>query len=92
VTTKATGTEGGVRKGSRGIEAKKKNIGRSERYFISGRRRSILLEGSQVLLARPSEKHTIRVETLGRKVVKSWDRLRNSYFLLTYVEMIIWKV
>jgi hypothetical protein len=43
-----------------------KHLGESERRFITGRKKkSILLEGTQAMPARPSDKDRIRVKTLG---------------------------
>jgi hypothetical protein len=45
---------------------KRKLWGRSDRHFISGGRKGILLlEGSQEMPARPSDKYRMRVKTLG---------------------------
>jgi hypothetical protein len=55
-----------VRKDSRRVGVKRELWGRSERCFISGGRKSIiLLEGSQALHARPSDNGRMRVKTLG---------------------------
>jgi hypothetical protein len=55
-----------VRKDSRRVEAKRKHLGGSERRFISeGGRKSILLEGTQAMPARPSDKDRLGVNTLG---------------------------
>jgi hypothetical protein len=52
-----------VRKDSRVAEVKRKHLGGIERRFISeGGRKSILLEGTQAMLARPSDKYTIEWE------------------------------
>jgi hypothetical protein len=57
----------GVRKDRR--RSKEKHLGESERRFISGERKSILLEGTQAMPARPSDKDNMRVQTLGWWVV-----------------------
>jgi hypothetical protein len=44
-----------------------KSSGKSERHFIVGREKEHrLLEGSQALSARPSDKSTVKVKTLER--------------------------
>jgi hypothetical protein len=45
-------------------------VGESERCFISGRK-SILLEGTQAMPGRPSDKDRMRVKTLGWWMVKA---------------------
>jgi hypothetical protein len=40
-----------------------------------------MLEGSQSVPARPSDKDKVKVKTLGRQVVKAWDR--GAEFLLS---------
>jgi hypothetical protein len=56
-----------VRKCSGRLEVKRKGLGAGERVTLCiwGRRKSILLEGSQAMLPRPSDKDRIRVKTLG---------------------------
>jgi hypothetical protein len=51
----------GVRKASK---SKRKKLGGSERHFISGTEKIILLEDSQAMPARP-DKDGLRVSTLG---------------------------
>jgi hypothetical protein len=61
-----------VRKDSRRVEVKKNHLGGSERRFISeGGRKSILLEGTQAMSARPSDMDRMGVKTLGWWVVKA---------------------
>jgi hypothetical protein len=53
-------------------EVKRNTWGESERRFISeGGRKRILLEGTQAMPARPSDKDAMRVKTLGWWVVKA---------------------
>jgi hypothetical protein len=50
----------------------RKHLGESERRFISeGVRKSILLEGTQAMPARPPDKDRMGVKTLGWWVVKA---------------------
>jgi hypothetical protein len=49
----------------------RKHLGESERRFISGGKKSILLEGTQAMPARPSDKDRMAVKTLGWWVVKA---------------------
>jgi hypothetical protein len=61
-----------VRKDSIRVEEKRKHLGESERRFISeGEKKSILLEGTQAMPARPSYKGRMGVKTLGWWVVKA---------------------
>jgi hypothetical protein len=60
-----------VRKDSIRVEVKRKHLGESERRFISEGEKSILLEGTQTMPARPSDKDGIGVKTLGWWVVKA---------------------
>jgi hypothetical protein len=54
-------------------------MGGIERHFISGRRRSILLlQGSQAMPARPSDKIRMEVKTLVSDAVEAWERGRDS--------------
>jgi hypothetical protein len=53
-----------VRKYSGRVEAKRKHLGESEWRFISGGGWSILLEGTQAMPARPSDKDKIKVKRL----------------------------
>jgi hypothetical protein len=61
-----------IRKDNRKVEVKRKHLeGGSERRFLSeGGRKSILLEGTQAMPARPSDKDRMGVKTLGWWVVK----------------------
>jgi hypothetical protein len=60
-----------VRKESRRVEEKRKHLGESERRFMcEGEKMSILLEGTQAMPARPSDKGRMGVKTLGWWVVK----------------------
>jgi hypothetical protein len=62
---------GRVRNDSRAVEVNKK-IGGNETRLISGggRRKRILLEGTQAIPARPSDKDKMGVKTLGWRVVE----------------------
>jgi hypothetical protein len=61
-----------VRKDSRRVEVKRKRLGENERRFISeGGRKSILLEGTQAMPARPSDKDRMRVKMLRWWMVKA---------------------
>jgi hypothetical protein len=61
-----------VRKDSIRVEEERKHLGESERRFISeGEKKSILLEGTQAMPARPSDKGRMGVKTLGWWVVKA---------------------
>jgi hypothetical protein len=60
-----------VRKDSIRVEVKRKHLGESERRFISEGENSILLEGTQAIPARPSDKDRMRVKTLVWWVVKA---------------------
>jgi hypothetical protein len=61
-----------VRKDSVRVEENGKRLGESERRFISeGKRKSILLEGTQAMPARPSDKGRMGVKTLGWWVVNA---------------------
>jgi hypothetical protein len=61
-----------VRKDSIRVEEKRKRLGESERRFISeGGKKSILLECTQAMPARPSDKGRTGVKTLGWWVVKA---------------------
>jgi hypothetical protein len=60
-----------VRKDSIRIEVKRKHLGESERRFVSEGEKSMLLEGTQAMPARPSNKDRMGVKTLGWWVVKS---------------------
>jgi hypothetical protein len=51
-----------VRKDSRREEAKRKYLGERKRRFISGRRKSNLLEGTQAMPVRPSDKYSMKVK------------------------------
>jgi hypothetical protein len=56
-----------VRKASRRVEVEIKLLRESERRFISGEGKNILLEGTQAMPARPSDKNRMRVKMLGRE-------------------------
>jgi hypothetical protein len=43
----------------------------SKRHLYLGGRDSILLEGTQAMTTRPSDKDSMRVKTLGWRVVKA---------------------
>jgi hypothetical protein len=61
-----------VRKDSIRVEVKRKHLGESERRFMSeGGKKSILLEGTQAMPARPSDKDRMGVKTLGWWVVEA---------------------
>jgi hypothetical protein len=60
-----------VRKDSIRAEVKRKHLGESESRFISEGEKSILLEGTQAIPARPSDKDRMGVKTLGWWVVKA---------------------
>jgi hypothetical protein len=61
-----------VRKDSRKVEVRRKYLVGSERRFIyEGEIKSIFLEGTQAMPARPSDKNRMRVKTLGWWVVKA---------------------
>jgi hypothetical protein len=61
-----------VRKDSIRVEVTRKHLGESERRFISeGEKKSILLEGTQAMPVRPSDKNKMGVKTLGWGVVKA---------------------
>jgi hypothetical protein len=60
-----------VRKDSIRVEVKRKHLGESERRFISEGENIILLEGTQAMPARPSDKDIMGVKTLGWWVVKA---------------------
>jgi hypothetical protein len=51
-----------VRKDSIRVEVKRKHLGESERHFISEGKKSILLEGTQAMPARPSDKDRMGAE------------------------------
>jgi hypothetical protein len=59
-----------IRKDSRRVEVKIKHLRESERSFVSGGG-GILLEGTQAMPARPSDKDRMRVKTIGWWVVKA---------------------
>jgi hypothetical protein len=60
------------RKDGRRVEIKRKHLMQSERRFISERgRKSILLEGTQAMPARPCDKDRMGVKTLGWWVVEA---------------------
>jgi hypothetical protein len=56
-----------VRKASRRVEVEIKLLRESERRFISVEGKNILLEGTQAMPARPSDKNRMRVKMLGRE-------------------------
>jgi hypothetical protein len=60
-------------RGTKGSRRVKGNIfgGKREALYIWGGRRSILLEGAQATLARPSDKARMKVTTLEWWVVKA---------------------
>jgi hypothetical protein len=60
-----------VRKDSIRVEVKRKHMGERERRFVSEGKKSILLEGTQAMPARPSDKDRMGVKTLGWWVVKA---------------------
>jgi hypothetical protein len=62
-----------VREDSRRVEVKRKHLGECERRFISGGggRKSVLLEGTQAMPARPSDKDRMGAKTLGWWMVKA---------------------
>jgi hypothetical protein len=48
------------------VEVKRKNYGeKREAHYILRRRKSILLEGTQAISVRPSDKDRMKVKTLG---------------------------
>jgi hypothetical protein len=63
-----------VRKDSIRVEEKRKHLWESEGRFISEGKKSILLEGTQAMPARPSDKGKMEEKTLGWWVVKALDR------------------
>jgi hypothetical protein len=78
-----------VRKDSIRVEVKRKHLGESERRFISeGERKSILLEGTQAMSARPSDKDRMRVNMLRWWMVKAARTSETSvdnYFTRQYI-------
>jgi hypothetical protein len=60
-----------VRKESISVEEKGNHLGESERSFMSeGEKKNSLLEGTQAMPARPSDKGRMGMKTLGWWVVK----------------------
>jgi hypothetical protein len=68
-----------VRKDNIRVEVKRKHVGETEKRFISGGRgKNILLEGTQAMPARPSDKDNNRSEDVtivGGEILK--QRLQN---------------
>jgi hypothetical protein len=63
-----------VRKDSIRVEEKRKHLGESVSALYLRGKKSILLEGTQAMPARPSDKGRMRMKTLWWWVVKAWDR------------------
>jgi hypothetical protein len=82
-----------VRKHSIRVEEKRKTSGgKREALYIWGGKKNILLEGTQAMPARPSDKGRMGVKTLGLWVVKAWDRYGRILFHDSLLSVdIIWK-
>jgi hypothetical protein len=62
-------------------------------YICGGGRKSILLEGTQAMPTRPSDKDRIGVKTFGWRVAKAWDRDGRILFHESLLNVdIIWKL
>jgi hypothetical protein len=65
----------------------------SEGRFISEGKKSILLEGTQAMRPRPSDKGKMEVKTLRWWVVKAWERDGGILFHDSLLSVdIIWKL
>jgi hypothetical protein len=83
-----------VRKDSIRVEEKRKHLGgKLEALYIWGAKKSILLEGTQAMPARPCDKGRMGVKTLRWWVVKAWERDGRILFHNSLLSVdIIWKL